>query len=168
MNMTLGMQQARPALLAALLAAAPQAQAQQLATRFACSAEHSQDGIFALHADRGEIRIDGEHILAFDWESSLFRRTHGFDCSIDTDDGTSAEVRQDADGPSWRISLKDAVAARERRGYDFSHGLNCTIRLEQRGNTLLVRPSCPALCGSRANFSELAIDLKSGACSYPD
>ena len=141
-----------------------EAQAQQLQTRFACSATREEDGQRALYADSGEIRIDGSRIEAFHWESALYRRTHGFDCSIDEGDGLQAEVR--APSGSWRVMLADARAARDRRGYDFDHGLDCSIRLERNGNTLQVTPSCPALCGSRANFSTLSVNLKAGACRY--
>lgn len=152
-------------LWSALLAACcAETQAQQLQTRFACSATREEDGQRALYADSGEIRIDGSRIEAFHWESALYRRTHGFDCSIDEGDGLQAEVR--AASGSWRVILADARAARDRRGYDFDHGLDCSIRLERNGNTLKVTPSCPALCGSRANFSALSVNLKTGTCRY--
>jgi hypothetical protein len=31
---------------------------------------------------------------------------------------------------------------------------------------LQVKPSRPALCGSRHNFSALSVDLKNGSCRY--
>jgi hypothetical protein len=144
------------------------ASAQQLETRFSCSLSRDDNGLPSIYADAGEIRIDGERIEAFRWESSLFRRTHGFDCSIDESDGLEAEAPTDPKHPAWRIRLTDARGARTRRGYDFEHGLNCTIRLERDGDTLHIKPSCPALCGSRSNFSELSVELKAGACRYTE
>lgn len=152
-----------PALLAV---AACGASAQQVATRFSCSQSHEEEGLTAMYADSGEIRLDGNRIEAFQWESSLFRKTHGFDCSIDQSDGLQAEVRKDLSQPSWRITLADAREARTRRGYDSDHGFNCSIRLERSGDTLNVKPTCPALCGSRPNFTELSIDLKTGKCRH--
>lgn len=139
-------------------------QAQQLQTHFACSATREDDGQRVLYADSGEIRIDGSRIEAFHWESALYRRTHGFDCSIDEGDGLHVEVG--AAAGSWRVVLGDARAARNRRGYDFDHGLDCSIQLERSDDMLQVTPSCPALCGSRANFSALSVNLKTGACRY--
>lgn len=152
--------------LTALAATCGAVQAQQLQTHFSCSATREEDGQRALYADSGDIRIDGSRIEAFHWESALYRRTHGFDCSIDETDGLQAEVR--AETGSWRVVLVDARAARNRRGYDFDHGLNCSIRLERSDDTLRVKPSCPALCGSRSNFSELSVNLKTGACRYEE
>jgi len=103
--------------------------------------------------------------VEFYWESSIFRSTHGLECSIDQDDGVQAELTGDA---SWRFSLQDAKAARAKRGYDFSHGLNCTIRVERVGDNVHINPTCPALCGSRPNFTELTFDLKTGNCHYED
>ena len=162
------MKTSRQWLLAATLCAASSAWAQQLETRFSCSQPREEDGLPAIYADSGEIRVNGNRIDAFHWESSLFRKTHGFDCSIDEGDGLQAEARTDLSQPAWRISLTDARAARIRRGYDSEHGLNCSIRLERDGETLHVKPSCPALCGSRPNFSELAVDLKTGKCRYEE
>ena len=157
----------RQGMLPALLAVvACSASAQQLATRFSCSESHEEDVLTAMYADSGEIRLDGKLIEAFHWESSLFRKTHGFDCSIDESDGLQAEIRSDLSEPSWRITLKNAREARTRRGYDSDHGFNCSIRLERSGDTLSVKPTCPALCGSRPNFTELSIDLKTGKCRH--
>jgi hypothetical protein len=119
-------------------------------------------------ADTGEIRLKGSHIDTFRWESSLFRSTHGFDCSIDEGDGLVAEVRDLAPAVQWRIALENAQDARNRRGYDFDRRPSCTIRLERDGDTLNVKPSCPALCGSRPNFSELSVNLKTGQCRYEE
>ena len=143
---------------------AQSALAQQLSTRFSCSEMREEDNQKALYADNGEIRLDGNRIETFHWESSLLRRTHGFECSIDETDGLQAEAR----GESWRISLTNARAARTRRGYNFEHGFNCTIRLERNGDTLQVKPTCPALCGSRSNFSELSVEGKTGKGRYEE
>ncbi len=125
-----------------------------------------EGGERVIYADSGEIRLRGDRIDAFRWESALHRSTHGFDCSIEQGDGLKAEVREDANNPSWRIALTDSRAARDRRGYDFDRGLNCTIRLERDGDMLNIKPTCPALCGSRTNFSELSVNLKTGDCRY--
>ncbi len=158
----------RRAAMLMLLCLAGSAIAQQLDTRFSCSAERDEDGEAATYADTAEFRLNGNRIEAFAWESSLFRSTHGFDCSIDQSDGLLAEVRAERERTTWRISLTDAHAARERRGYRFDRGMNCTIRLEREGDTLTVKPSCPALCGSRSNFTALSVDLKSGKCRYEE
>ena len=122
-----------PALLAVVACGAS---AQQLATRFSCSQSHEEEGLTALYADSGEFRLDGNRIDAFQWESSLFRKTHGFDCSIDQGDGLQAEVRNDLSQPSWRVTLVNAREARTRRGYDSDHGFNCSVRLERNGDRL--------------------------------
>jgi hypothetical protein len=140
--------------------------AQTLQTKFSCSAVSDDGGEKITLADSGEIDLHGSQIKTFRWESDLYRRTHGFDCSIDDDDGLQAEVRNESAEPAWRIALKDGRAARLKRGYTFERGVNCTIRLERAGDSLKVRPTCPALCGSRTNFSEIVIDLKTGSCSY--
>lgn len=139
---------------------------QRLDTRFSCSITQHNDGEQVIYSDIGEAHLDGARIESFRWESALYRPTYGFDCSIDDGDGLQAELMPDSAGAAWRISLRDARAAREARGYDFNHGLNCSIRLQRDGDTLHVKPSCPALCGSRANFTELSVDLKTGICHY--
>ncbi|SNS17244.1 hypothetical protein SAMN06265795_101352 [Noviherbaspirillum humi] len=153
-------------MLGALLLTAGAAQAQELTTRFSCSASRDDGGERIILADHGEIRIAGERIDALRWESALYRSTHGFDCSIDQDDGLQAEA--DESNHAWRIRLHDAGKARAARGYDFSRGLNCTIRLRLQGDWLQLQPSCPALCGSRTNFSSLAVNLKTGDCRYDE
>ncbi|WP_019142181.1 hypothetical protein [Noviherbaspirillum massiliense] len=158
----------RTALPTLLAAGAVNAAAQQLATHFSCSATQERDGEPATLADNGEFRLDGDRISTFRWESALYRSTHGFDCSIDEEDGLLAEVRNESGESQWRISLADARQARDRRGYDFDRGMNCTIRLERMGNQLAIKPSCPALCGSRGNFSALSVDLKTGKCHYEE
>lgn len=155
----------KPFCAAALLALlAGSVFAQQLDTRFSCSAARDENGEAVTYADNAEFRLKGEHIEAFRWESALFRSTHGFDCSIDEGDGLVAEVREQ----TWRIALADAQAARSQRGFDFDRGLNCTIRLEREGDMLNLKPSCPALCGSRPNFSALSVNLKTGQCRYEE
>jgi hypothetical protein len=71
----------------ALVAGAGPMFAQQLDTRFSCSVTRDENGQRVIYADTAEIRIQGNHIDAFQWESSLFRSTHCFDCSIDESDG---------------------------------------------------------------------------------
>lgn len=149
----------------AMTAIAVPAAAQQLDAQFSCSENRDEHGLPTLFADSGKIKVDGKNIVEFYWESSIFRSTHGLECSIDQGDGVQAEVTGDA---AWRFSLQDAKAARDKRGYDFSHGLNCTIRVERVGDSVHINPSCPALCGSRPNFTELSVDLKSGTCHYED
>ena len=154
-------------LLPALLAGASSASiAQQLDARFSCSHARNEDGERVTYADTAEMRLSGNRIDVFRWESALFRPTHGFDCSIDEGDGLQAEVRDEPSRLMWRIGLSDARAARDRRGFTFDRGMNCTIRLERNGDMLNVKPSCPALCGSRANFSQLSVNLKTGKCHY--
>ncbi len=152
--------------VAVLLAGA--VHAQQLTSTFSCSQTRVEDNVRALYADSGEFILDGNRIDAFRWESSLFRSTHGFDCSIDESDGLQSEVRDGSKGDSWRVSLTNARDARQRRGYDSNHGFNCAIRLEREGTTLRVTPTCPALCGSRNNFSALTVDLQTGQCRYDE
>lgn len=152
--------------LCLLLGVIQEAGAQSIDTRFSCSQVADDGGEKITMADVGEIQLTGDTIKTFRWESTIYRTTHGYDCDIDEEDGLQAEVRDDAGHPAWRIGLKDGRAARLKRGYNFERGVNCTIRLDQEGNTLTVRPSCPALCGSRVNFSPIAIDLTTGSCNY--
>jgi hypothetical protein len=142
--------------------------AQQLDAKFSCSAPGDDGGERIIHADSGEMHLKGSKVNSFHWESSLFHSTHGFDCSIDDDDGLRVEVIGNDGKAGWRIGLLDAAKARAARGYDFMTSLNCTIRLLREGDTLHIMPSCPALCGSRRNFSELSVDLKTGACKYEE
>jgi len=159
----------RPAqtLLLAMLcgAGAGAAGAPTLDAHFSCSAP-GNDGEKLILADNAEMRLDGKRIEAFRWESDLFRSTHGFDCSIDQGDGLHAEVGQEGATTRWRIALNDPQAARRRRGYDFDRLPQCTIRLERTGERLDIVPDCPALCGSRGNFTRLSVDLKTGNCHY--
>jgi hypothetical protein len=142
--------------------------AQQLDARFSCSQARNEDGERVTYADHGEMHISGNRINVFRWESALFRTTHGFDCSIDETDGLQAEVKDESRKLMWRVGLSDARAARDRRGYTFDRGMNCTIRLERDGDMLNLKPSCPALCGSRRNFSPLTVNLKTGKCHYEE
>lgn len=153
-------------LLAASLTCAGAARAQQLDTHFSCSMSGADGGEKVIYADTGEMRFDGTRIAAFRWESTLFRSTHGFDCSIDESDGLTAEAIGDSAEPAWRVRVTDPAAARQRRGYDFATRMNCTIRITRNGDRLQINPSCPALCGSRMNFSALSVDLNTGACHY--
>jgi hypothetical protein len=153
---------------AAVLSLADAAMAQQLDARFSCGEQRDDHGLASFFADSGTIRLNGDKIKEFNWESSVFRSTHGLECSIDTDDGVAAEYIGDEQRQAWRIRLQDSSAARTKRGYDMSHGLNCTIRFERVGDMVHVNPSCPALCGSRQNFSEFSFDMKSGKCRYED
>jgi hypothetical protein len=142
------------------------ADAQRLDTHFSCSQTRDEDGERVIYSDNGEAHLNGDRIESFHWESALFRTMYGYDCSIDDGDGLQVELTQGIQHDAWRIGLRDARAARDARGYNFDRGLNCSIRLERQGDTLAVKPSCPALCGSRANFTELSVDLKSGKCRY--
>ena len=156
-------------LMAAVLATAVvNLHTQQLDVKFACSQERVVDNQRGLYANSGEIHIDGQRINEFHWESSLFRRTHGFECSIAESDDLQSEVRTVAGQASWRVSLVNGREARTRRGYDADHGVNCAIRLERNDETLRILPTCPALCGSRSNFSELSVDLKTGVCRHEE
>lgn len=157
----------RHAMLALLIMAGLMpAGAQQLDTKFSCSLTQEEYGERVIYSDNGEAHLKGDQIESFRWESAFYRPTYGFDCSIDDSDGLQAEVMKETQHDAWRIGLRDARAARDRRGYDFDRGMNCSIRLERDGDTLSVKPSCPALCGSRANFTELTVDLKTGVCHY--
>lgn len=156
-------------LLPALLALACGAAAgQALDARFSCSSERSEDGEKVVYADVGTVRMKGDRIDTFSWESAVHRSTHGFDCSIDDGDGLTAEVAEEASRVTWRIALRDARVARDARGYTFDRRMNCTIRLVREGDSLQVKPTCPALCGSRPNFTELSVDLKTGKCRHEE
>ncbi|MFZ6847942.1 hypothetical protein [Undibacterium sp. RuRC25W] len=117
-----------------------------------------------IYTDQAHIQLRGNQIDNFQWESSLLRSDHGHECSIDKDDQLQAEVTD----KGWRITLKDAVAARNERGYDFDRGYQCSIRVEREGGTVHLRPTCPALCGSRMNFTELKVDVSNGKCQYEE
>lgn len=153
------------ALLLCLLNAAAQAQTSaSLDAKFSCSLTWQEDGERLIYADQARIQLAGTQILALQWESSLFRTSHGHECSIDSSDEPLAEVTE----KGWRISLRDALAARQRRGYDTERGSQCSIRLEREGEQLRIKPSCPVLCGSRNNFSALTVNLQTGACHYDE
>lgn len=156
------------AIVIAALAPAAGAQAQQLDIHFSCGADGDQNGLKTLFADNGRIRLDGAAIEEFAWESSIFHAGNGVECSMDDSDGLHAEFIGSDDRPAWRILLDNPREARDRRGYDMTHGLNCTVRIEQFGDEVHINPSCPALCGSRQNFSEFRFDTKTGKCEYED
>lgn len=160
------MRYARRLLLACSLIATMPALAQTLDTSFVCSEIRREDGDGERInlADQGKFKLDGKEIKSFQWESSLFRTTHGYDCSIDESDGVQAEVTE----KGWRITLKNAQAARAARGYDSDRGNNCSVRLERNGDELLIKPSCPVLCGSRNNFTALTVNTKTGSCRYDE
>lgn len=162
------MQAFRRTVLLLLLATFGAASAQQLDAKFSCSAPGDDSGERVTYADNVEMHLNGAKVGSFRWESSLFRSTHGFDCSIDDDDGLQAEVISSDGKAGWRISLLNAAQARASRGYDFATSMNCTIRLLRDGDTLHIKPACPALCGSRRNFSELSVNLKTGTCKYEE
>lgn len=166
-----------PLILAAAVdggAAAQTMPAPRLDAKFSCSVDRAidarRDGQRSIYADNGEFHLRGDRVESFRWESSLFRSTHGFDCSIDDSDGVLAEALPSADARShgWRIRLRNARAARTQRGYDTDHGVNCSIRVIHAGDMLQIIPSCPALCGSRENFSALTVDLLTGQCAYEE
>lgn len=148
------------------LTAALPLSAQTLDVQFSCSQSKQEDGDGErlIFADQGRMRLDGGQVLAFQWESTLFRTSHGYECSIDEADGVQAEVTE----KGWRITLADALAARQKRGYDFERGYQCSIRLERSGAMLRIRPTCPVLCGSRKNFSALTVDIETGLCRYDE
>ena len=139
--------------------------AQALDARFSCSMTDNADGEHTILADSAEARFEGSRLLAFRWESALFRSSHGFDCSIDESDSLVLETSGDANN-AWRVTLADAHAARRNRGYDFDRELHCSIDLVREGNRLSIAPDCPALCGSRGNFTALSVDLDTGTCRY--
>ncbi|MES2073283.1 MAG: hypothetical protein V4488_23215 [Pseudomonadota bacterium] len=149
-----------------LAAIAGPALAQALDTSFVCSEIRREDGDGERinYADQGKFKLEGDKVKSFQWESSLFRTTHGYECSIDDSDGVQAEVTE----KGWRITLKDALAARAARGYDTERGNNCSIRLERKGDELQIKPTCPVLCGSRSNFTALTVNTKTGTCRYDE
>lgn len=143
--------------LPALAAPAP-----DIDLKLSCSNSTGDGAARVILADNGEIRIRQSQLLAFRWESSLHRRTHGFDCSMDLSDKLELQPLESG----WRISPQDAAAARMERGYDTDRGRVCLVNLHKNGDTLHIAPSCPALCGSRLDFAELDVHLPSGRCTY--
>lgn len=144
------------------------AQGADLELRFSCSKIRDSGEQQVVYADIGEIRIVAGAIQAFRWESSLHRRTHGFDCSVDEEDGLQLQALQGME-QGWRISLRDAQQARVKRGFDTERGRQCSFRLLQNGDGIVsVIPSCAVLCGSRSNFSALRIRLADGNCEYEE
>ena len=149
-----------------LLVHAGFASAQTLDTKFACSTVGDDGGEKVTYADSGEIHLLANAVKSFRWESALFRATHGFDCDIGDEDGLRVEAHGNAAKADWRVALIDGRAAREKRGYNFDRGVHCTIEITRVGDRLSLLPNCPAMCGSRLNFSAIAIDLKTGICNY--
>ena len=147
----------------AIACAAP-AVAQQLDMRFSCSIERNLDNERVAYADSGTVKLNGDRIEAFQWESALFNPPRSADCSIDENDGLQLEARDNA----WRVTLQDGQAARIRRGYTFGSRVNCSIRVERDGDLVHIKPACPALCGARSNFSALSVDTKTGTCRYDE
>ncbi|MES2038661.1 MAG: hypothetical protein V4495_12590 [Pseudomonadota bacterium] len=148
----------------AMLVIAGSLSAQTLDTRIACTQtiKEDGDGERLIFSDQVRIQLNGTQVTEFQWESSMFRSNRGYECSVDTDDGLEAELTE----KGWRLQLKDASAARLKRGYDFDRGFQCSIRLEREGDALHIKPSCPTMCGSRKNFSALTVDTKTGSCTY--
>ena len=140
--------------------------AQTLDAKFACSGIGDDGGEKVTYADTGEIHLAGEAVKSFRWESALFRSTHGFDCDIGDEDGLRVQASGNRAKAAWKVSLVDGRGAREKRGYNFDRGVNCSIEIVRLGDQLALLPNCPAMCGSRLNFSTIAIDLKTGACHY--
>ncbi|MCH8621112.1 hypothetical protein [Undibacterium sp. TS12] len=138
--------------------------AQTLDTHIACTQTLQEDasGERLIYSDQARMQLHGTEITEFQWESSVFRSNRGHDCSIDTEDGLEAELTE----KGWRIRLKNAQSARQKRGYDVDRGSQCSIRLEREGDALRIKPTCPALCGSRRNFSELTVNTRTGLCTY--
>lgn len=138
--------------------------AQTLDMRIACTQTQKEDadGERLIYSDQARMQLNGSQIKEFQWESSVFRSNRGHECSIDTEDGLDAELTE----KGWRVRLKDATLARRKRGYDVDRGLQCSIRLEREGDTLHIKPTCPTLCGSRRNFSELMVNTRTGLCTY--
>jgi len=138
--------------------------AQTLDTRIACTQtlQEDADGERLIYSDQARMQLNGVQITEFQWESSVFRSNRGHECSIDTEDGLEAELTE----KGWRVRLRNAHSAREKRGYDVARGSQCSIRLEREGDALHIKPTCSALCGSRRNFSELTVNTKTGLCTY--
>ncbi|MFZ6744717.1 hypothetical protein ACO0LC_15965 [Undibacterium sp. JH2W] len=138
--------------------------AQTLDTHIACTQtlQEDADGERLLYSDQVRMQLNGTQVIEFQWESSVFRSNRGHECSIDTDDDLTAELTE----KGWRIRLRNAQSARQKRGYDVDRGSQCSIRLEREGDALHIKPTCPALCGSRRNFSELTVNTRTGLCTY--
>lgn len=137
-------------------------QAQEIDLTLSCSHSTGEGDARVILADSAEIRIRQGKLLAFRWESSLHRRTHGFDCSMDLNDKLELQPLE----AGWRISTQDAPAARMERGYDTDRGSVCLVNLRKDGDKLHIAPNCPALCGSRLDFAELDVHLPTGRCTY--
>ena len=164
--MRIQIQRSARSLMLGLALASGFASAQTLDTKFACSGIGDDGGEKVTYADSGEIHLTGDTVKSFRWESALFRSTHGFDCDIGDEDGLRVKAHGAGVKTAWKVSLIDGRGAREKRGYNFDRGVNCSIDIARAGEQLTLLPNCPAMCGSRLNFSTIAIDLKSGVCHY--
>lgn len=158
----------RLAVIVASMACAFSVQAQQLDLHFACGLDGSMHGEKTFFADNGTVKINGTKIEEFYWDSAIFHGDHGLECLMNESDGLHAEFIGDESRPAWRVLLDDAAQSRKRQGYTDHRSLNCTVRITKEGDEVHVQPSCPALCGSRANFSEFRVDTKTGTCRYED
>lgn len=156
----------KPVAILAGLSIAAGAQAQQLDVHFSCGSDGKELGLKSFFADNGRIRINGTKIEEFSLESSVFHAGNGVECSMNDSDGLRAEFIGDPSRAAWRILLNNAEQARNKRGYDMAHGLNCAVRIEHVGDDVRINPNCPALCGSRQDFSAFRFNTKTGKCTY--
>lgn len=141
-----------------------EAPAAGLELKASCSMTTGSGAGKIIYSDELRLRIQQQQVQEFSWESLRLRATLGHECSIDLDDGVQVETI--ADG--WRLSLKEPAQARNKRGYDTDRGNRCSIRVRQNGDEWHIQPTCPVLCGSRINFSELFINPKNGQCRYEE
>jgi hypothetical protein len=158
----------RIAVMVASMVCAFAAQAQRLDLHFACGFDGNMHGEKTFFADNGTVRIDGSTILEFYWDSAIYHGDHGLECLMTERDGLHAEFTGDESRSAWRVLLDDAAQSRKQQGYTDRRSLNCTVRFTKDGDEIHVNPSCPALCGSRANFSEFRVDTKTGKCRYEE
>ena len=63
--------------------------AQSVHTKFSCSQVADDGGEKITMGDVGEIELIDNRLNVFHWESAIYRATHGYECSIDEDDGLS-------------------------------------------------------------------------------
>ncbi len=134
----------------------------ELDLKASCSTSTGSAADKIIYSDEFRLKIRQQQVLEFTWESLRLRATLGHECSIDLDDGVQLEAIE----RGWRLSLKDPAQARRKRGYDTERGNRCSVRIRQNGDEWQLQPSCPVLCGSRENFTELAINPKTGQCRY--
>src|SRR6266849_6198406 len=79
-------------LLPSLAMLSTTASAQQLQAKFGCNTTRDEGGEKVIYADGGEIRLNGNKVEVFRWESAQHRTLHGFDCSVDEGDEPVAEA----------------------------------------------------------------------------